>query len=273
MGRSGGAVFLIVMTEFLSTHWLDIVTTILGLIYLVLEYRASIALWVVGIVMPAMDIYLYWSHGLYGDAGMAVYYTLAAIYGYAVWKFGAKWKRMLKRKASGAAGSDKALDADGSDKAVDVAGSDKAVYADGSDKAVDVAGSDKAVDAAGSDKAVDAVGGSSEELPITFFPRRLILRTLGFFLLAWAATYYVLVAYTNSTVPLLDAFTNALSFVGLWALARKYVEQWLFWIAVDVVCCYLYVVKGIPFKAGLYGLYVVIAVMGYIKWKGLAKKA
>ena len=213
------------MTDFLFTHWLDIVTTILGLIYLVLEYRASIALWVVGIVMPAMDIYLYWSHGLYGDAGMAVYYTLAAIYGYAVWKFGAKWNAMIKRK-----------------------------------------GSDKK-------EGASAVSSSSEDLPITFFPRRLILRTLGFFVLAWAATYYVLVAYTNSTVPLLDAFTNALSFVGLWALARKYVEQWLFWIAVDVVCCYLYVVKGIPFKAGLYGLYVVIAVMGYWKWKGLAKKA
>lgn len=234
------------MEEFFLNHWLDIVTTILGLIYLVLEYRASIALWVVGIVMPAMDIYLYWSHGLYGDAGMAVYYTLAAIYGYAVWKFGAKWKRMLKRKASGVTGSNAASNA---------------------------AVSDKAVDSDGSCSAVDAAGGSPEELPITFFPRRLILRTLGFFLLAWAATYYVLVAYTNSTVPLLDAFTNALSFVGLWALARKYVEQWLFWIAVDVVCCYLYVVKGIPFKAGLYGLYVVIAVMGYIKWKGLAKKA
>lgn len=224
MGRLGGAVFFDKMTDFLSTHWLDIVTTILGLIYLVLEYRASIALWVVGIVMPAMDIYLYWSHGLYGDAGMAVYYTLAAIYGYAVWKFGAKWKAMIKRK-----------------------------------------GSDKK-------EGASAVSSSSEDLPITFFPRRLILRTLGFFVLAWAATYYVLVAYTNSTVPLLDAFTNALSFVGLWALARKYVEQWLFWIAVDVVCCYLYVVKGIPFKAGLYGLYVVIAVMGYWKWKGLAKK-
>lgn len=236
MGRLGGAVFFDKMTDFLSTHWLDIVTTILGLIYLVLEYRASIALWVVGIVMPAMDIYLYWSHGLYGDAGMAVYYTLAAIYGYAVWKFGAKWKAMIKRK--------------------------------GSDKK-------EGANAVSSDKieAASAVSSSSEELPITFFPRRLILRTLGFFVLAWAATYYVLVAYTNSTVPLLDAFTNALSFVGLWALARKYVEQWLFWIAVDVVCCYLYVVKGIPFKAGLYGLYVVIAVMGYLKWKGLARKA
>lgn len=235
------------MTDFLSTHWLDIVTTILGLIYLILEYRASIALWVVGIVMPAMDIYLYWSHGLYGDAGMAVYYTLAAIYGYAVWKFGAKWKAMIKRK-----GSDK------KEGASEVS----------SDKT-------EAASAISSDKieAASAVSSSSEDLPITFFPRRLILRTLGFFVLAWAATYYVLVAYTNSTVPLLDAFTNALSSVGLWALARKYVEQWLFWIAVDVVCCYLYVVKGIPFKAGLYGLYVVIAVMGYWKWKGLAKKA
>lgn len=235
------------MTDFLSTHWLDIVTTILGLIYLVLEYRASIALWVVGIVMPAMDIYLYWSHGLYGDAGMAVYYTLAAIYGYAVWKFGAKWKAMIKRK-----GSDKK-------EGASTIGSDKI-------EGASAVSSDKT-------EGANAVSSSSEELPITFFPRRLILRTLGFFVLAWAATYYVLVAYTNSTVPLLDAFTNALSFVGLWALARKYVEQWLFWIAVDVVCCYLYVVKGIPFKAGLYGLYVVIAVMGYWKWKGLAKKA
>ena len=247
MGRLGGAVFFDKMTDFLFTHWLDIVTTILGLIYLVLEYRASIALWVVGIVMPAMDIYLYWSHGLYGDAGMAVYYTLAAIYDYAVWKFGAKWKAMIKRK--------------GSDKK-------EGASAVSSDKI-------EAANAVSSDKkeGASAVSSSSEELPITFFPRRLILRTLGFFFLAWAATYYVLVAYTNSTVPLLDAFTNALSFVGLWALARKYVEQWLFWIAVDVVCCYLYVVKGIPFKAGLYGLYVVIAVMGYCKWKGLAKKA
>lgn len=50
-------------------------------------------------------------------------------------------------------------------------------------------------------------------------------------------------------MPVLDGFTNALSFVGLWALARKYVEQWLFWILVDAVSCYLYVIKGIPFKA------------------------
>ena len=71
----------------MTLDWLDILTTILGLMYIWLEYRAHIALWVIGIVMPALDIILYWQHGLYGDAGMACYYTLAAIYGLFVWKF------------------------------------------------------------------------------------------------------------------------------------------------------------------------------------------
>ena len=184
--------------------WLDILTTILGLIYIWLEYRAHIALWVIGIIMPALDIFLYWNHGLYGDAGMACYYTLAACYGLYIWKF----KKTRKKK---------------------------------------------------------------ESLPIIFMPRDQYLPSLLFFLISWGLIYYILVTWTNSTVPLLDSFTNAMSFVGLWALARKYVEQWIFWIIVDVVCTFLYIQKGIPFKALLYGLYVVIAVAGYQKWKRVAK--
>lgn len=192
---------------FIIEHGLDIFTTVLGLLYIWLEYKAHIALWLVGIIMPALDIYLYYSHGLYGDAGMAAYYTIAAIYGYAVWKFG-------KKKGQG----------------------------------------------------------EGEEMPITHMPLRLYIPTLLAFVAIWAATYFVLVTWTNSTVPLLDAFTNALSFVGLWALARKYVEQWICWIVVDLICTYLYVVKGIPFKAFLYGLYVVIAILGYRKWQKMMKK-
>ena len=78
------------MMDFITSHGLDIITTVLGLVYILLEYRASIYLWLIGIVMPALDIWLYWGHGLYGDAGMAAYYTVAAVYGYAVWKFGKK---------------------------------------------------------------------------------------------------------------------------------------------------------------------------------------
>ena len=98
-------------------------------------------------------------------------------------------------------------------------------------------------------------------------PKRLYPAAIIFFVVAWAATWFVLSHYTNSNVPVLDGFTNALSFVGLWALACKYLEQWLFWILVDAVSCYLYVIKDIPFKASLYGLYVIIAVMGYFRWR------
>jgi nicotinamide mononucleotide transporter len=110
-----------------------------------------------------------------------------------------------------------------------------------------------------------------EPLPIIFMPRNQYLPSLLFFLISWGVIYYILITWTNSTVPLLDSFTNALSFVGLWALARKYVEQWIFWIIVDVVCTFLYIQKGIPFKAMLYGLYVIIAIAGYWKWKRVAK--
>lgn len=195
------------MMDYIASHGLDIFTTVLGLVYILLEYRASIWLWLVGIIMPALDVWLYWSHGLYGDAGMAVYYTIAGIYGYAVWKYGKKHNQKEK-----------------------------------------------------------------EELPITYMKKSLYLPTLLFFLAAWGITYYILITFTNSTVPLQDSFTNALSVVGLWALARKYIEQWFFWIIVDAVCFYLYIVKGIPFKAGLYGLYVIIAVAGYFKWKKMIKR-
>ena len=184
--------------------YLDIFTTLLGLVYIYLEYKASIWLWLIGVVMPALDVWLYWNHGLYGDAAMAVYYTVAAVYGFLVWRYG-------KKKHSTQA--------------------------------------------------------NVEEMPITHMKKSLYLPAIIFFVVAWGVTWYALKTYTNSTIPVLDGFTNALSFVGLWALARKYIEQWFFWIVVDIVSCYLYIGKGIPFKAGLYGLYVVIAVAGYFKWK------
>ena len=93
------------------------------------------------------------------------------------------------------------------------------------------------------------------------------------FLLVWAAIWWILVSYTNSTVPVTDAFTTALSIVALWALARKYAEQWLLWFVVDAVCCVLYVQKGIPFKACIYGLYTAFALVGYRKWLTMMRPA
>ena len=70
-----------------------------------------------------------------------------------------------------------------------------------------------------------------------------------------------------------DAFTTALSIIALWALAQKYAEQWLLWLVVDLVCCALYVHKGIPFKAAIYGLYSLMAIFGYRKWLLLSRNS
>ena len=90
-------------------------------------------------------------------------------------------------------------------------------------------------------------------------------------LLLWWFIWWILVTFTDSTVPVADAFTTSLSIVGLWMLARKYVEQWLAWFVVDIVCCALYYYKGINFYCILYGIYTIVALLGYRKWLRLMK--
>ena len=191
--------------DFLSAHWLDLTTTILGLAYILLEYRASVWMWLVGFAMQSLGIVLYYQKGLYADCGMEFYYLGVTIYG---------WWRWVKPKAN-----------------------------------------------------------SQKPIAISRFPKKLILPWLAIIAVVWAIIYWLLVTFTNSNVPLADSFTTALSIIGIWALAHKFLEQWFIWIAVDVVTCVLYFYKDIPFKASLYALYVVIAVFGYFKWRKMMKSA
>lgn len=106
--------------------------------------------------------------------------------------------------------------------------------------------------------------------PVTHMPVSLLSFALIGFAAIWAAIWFILVTFTDSTVPVADSFTTALSIVGTWMLARKWVEQWLAWIVVDAVCVGLYIYKGIYFYAALYAVYTIVAVAGYAKWKKLA---
>ena len=73
------------MTDFIVAHWLDIVTTVLGLAYILLEYRASAWMWLVGFLMQSLGIVLYYQKGLYADCGMEFYYLAMTVYGYWRW--------------------------------------------------------------------------------------------------------------------------------------------------------------------------------------------
>ena len=69
---------------------LQIVGVVLGLLYLWLEYKANIWLWVVGLIMPIVHGTLYFQSGLYADFSMQLYYIAAGVYGLIVWRRGAK---------------------------------------------------------------------------------------------------------------------------------------------------------------------------------------
>ena len=68
-----------------------------------------------------------------------------------------------------------------------------------------------------------------------------------------------------------DAFTSSVSIVSLWLLSRKYVEQWLYWIVVDVVNTILYIYKGLYPTAALFAFYTIVAIYGYYHWLQLMK--
>ena len=112
-----------------------------------------------------------------------------------------------------------------------------------------------------------------KELPITHMPLKYYIPAILVFGFLWASIFYILCEFTNSTVPLFDSFITALSIVAMWMLARKYVEQWIAWIAVDAVCCGLLIYKHLYFTSGLYTLYTVIAVFGFLKWLKMLRVA
>ena len=206
---------------FSDMTWLkaiDMAGLVLGLIYLWLEFKASIWLWLVSVIMPIVHGYLYWARGLYADFGMEVYYVLAAIYGYAMWR----WSRQRS-------------------KGDDVETQDPASSSEG-------------------------------ERRITRFPLRQVLPVTIVGLTLWGVIYWILITWTDSSVPVCDSFSTALSMVALWALAQKYAEQWLLWLVVDLVCTILYIYKQIPFTAALYGFYTIMAVLGYRQWLGMMRR-
>lgn len=179
---------------------LDILKVSVGLLYLYLEYNARRGLWIAGMVMPAISLWLFYNKGLYADFAINIYYLAIAVYGYVAWTRG-------------------------------------------------------------------TVKSPDKERPITSVPPVTAAVLAVIFGALWVAIAWILATFTNSTVVWLDSFTTSLSVIGLWMLARKYVQQWWVWFVVDAVYVWLYYYKGIYFSGTLYAFYTVMAILGYRKWR------
>ena len=106
-------------------------------------------------------------------------------------------------------------------------------------------------------------------LQVRMLPARSRWRLLAALGVAWPATGLFLKTYTDTDVPWWDAFPTAASVLGQWLLGRKYAENWLVWIVVNVVSVGLFAYKGLWLTVVLYTLFIAMSVIGWRAWRRL----
>lgn len=73
--------------------------------------------------------------------------------------------------------------------------------------------------------------------------------------------------HTHASFPYLDATTTCFAVMTTWLVAQKVLENWLYWVVIDLVSIYLYLSKGLMLTSLLFVLYVALAVGGYFLWR------
>jgi nicotinamide mononucleotide transporter len=77
----------------------------------------------------------------------------------------------------------------------------------------------------------------------------------------------LLTHFTEAAMPYLDSFTTWGAIVTTWMVARKILENWIYWFVIDSVSVYLYISRELYLTSGLFLLYLVLIVIGYRAWR------
>lgn len=109
--------------------------------------------------------------------------------------------------------------------------------------------------------------GPNHSLPVTSWRLRQHAAATAAILAMALASGRVLDTYSDAALPYLDSFTTWGAVVTTWMVARKILENWLYWFVIDSVSIYLYVSRGLYLTAWLFALYLVLIVFGYAAWR------
>jgi nicotinamide mononucleotide transporter len=110
-------------------------------------------------------------------------------------------------------------------------------------------------------------GENRTELRVT--PTRPALGALlALIALGGAASLGILLQHaTDAALPFMDSFLSSTSLVAQWMMTKKKLESWLVWIAVDVLYVGMFIFKGLYLTAGLYAVFLGLAIKGYLDWR------
>lgn len=65
----------------------------------------------------------------------------------------------------------------------------------------------------------------------------------------------------------LDILTTSIFLVGMWLMAKRRIENWIFWIIGDFICMPMMIFKGLGITSVQYLVFTIMAIIGYIQWK------
>ena len=99
------------------------------------------------------------------------------------------------------------------------------------------------------------------------WPLRYHVLILASILVATILLGYGLAQTTQAAWPYVDSATTVASVIATFMIASKVLENWLYWIVIDIVSVWIYIERGIYLYAALFVLYTIIAVYGYTQWQ------
>ena len=113
-------------------------------------------------------------------------------------------------------------------------------------------------------------------LQITYSTKRewifQLLFFISFYIIIFFALSYLKNVFYSNTIPLADAFASATAYTGMWLMAKKKIESWIWWIATNIASIPLYFTKGYVFTSVQYIVLLVLAVAGLFSWIQKAKE-
>ena len=105
------------------------------------------------------------------------------------------------------------------------------------------------------------------EKRITIIKPKHHLYILSFIVLSSIVIGWFLNHYTDDAFPYLDTFTTVGSLATSWMVAKKILENWLYWIVIDAVSIYIYIHRELYLTVLLFSIYLIMAALGYHQWK------
>lgn len=174
----------------------ELLAVALALGYVIFAIRQQRIAWVLAAVSAGLYLHIFATVGLYMEAGLQIFYILAALYGWWVW---------------------------------------------------------------GEDR-------SDQQLAIQRWPIQRHAALLAGVLGLGAALGLLLARYTDAALPIPDSITTVAALLATWMVARKVLENWLWWIGIDLVSIGLYLDRDLALTAALFTGYVILATAGWFKW-------